>query len=285
MLKKKTKREKENIYQEKMWRLDLLRFVLLVVIFFSISLALMKYSSNDILFGDQGGNKVIVAKKIENHLESTKRVQGNDDFEKVIISENLKYVNEYFPFWFKQGGKIGLGEYDSIKQGFSGDYKDGSNFKVFLARNFDKPYEFRKNDFVLKIFPLDQIEDQQAETENDWLIYSSVWPSSMVIRGFEENGIKEYIILKDNQVQKKFRYQIETQNGSAVQKENGEVVLLDKDGKEVSQLEKIVVYDVLGNQRNNLAKYYLEKSDILELIIDYSGEDYPLLIDPGIRAI
>lgn len=263
-----------QIEMEKILLFDLWRFFLIVTVL--VLLGVVFRIEEKVIFDAQIPNQL--SRRIEQKI--SRIVNEGQYFSTYKTDSKWDYVLKNFPEMAYEPF-VGLGQLDRMKNGFFGDF-NFKTFETFLPKNYKDPLYFSKGDSVLLIEPMG-INEEKCEPEivKERLIYDDIYQGLLVVRMFNNLGIKDYFIVKEESAVKEIDFRL-NYNGGRIEKEpNGTVAFFDEFGEAKFVISKLVGVDSSGKRIDDKLDYKLEDR-ILKIILNIESSDvkYPLMVDP-----
>lgn len=264
----------ERIIDQKILHRDMLRFVMVVLIV--MMLGLIYRFENNVSFNHSVKN---IEKKIMSGIEEIP-VKNKMYFQKIYDSELLNKIVTDFAMVDEQQD-VFLGNYIAEKNGYlhSYDFGQGLN-EVLLPDYFGENTVITSNNVTLLIQPMgfDEEKSRSLKIDNK-LLFDEIYPQTTMIKSFSEKGLKEYIYIKNQNAPYIYNYRLNASDGSKINMENGQIVIVDENGDARIVLNKIKIYDADLILLDNVETQLLG-DNILEFRFgNREGLKYPLLVD------
>ncbi|GAA3400116.1 hypothetical protein ACFFNY_17195 [Paenibacillus hodogayensis] len=125
-----------------------------------------------------------------------------------------------------------------------------------------------------------------ASVQDDVLIYPDVWQDVDIRYRTMNDSLKMEMVLKTSLAPKNMRFKVETKGLLLQKNTDGSLSYSNEDGKVVYIIPEMWVMDSSNNDKRydnvttNLITNSIDNEQILEIIVDSQGLQYPLLIDP-----
>jgi len=267
----------EQIRQNKssMMRMDMIRFVLLVLV--AVMLGMIYKIEN-------------ISQKIQMALDNNYEVGKNSEVTLDNISSNeeklvrkynnelmQKYVN-YFPE-IDQDNEMALGSFVEEKGGYLGNFdKVNTFFELLMPYLYSNELVFSKNEVSVTMSPVgSDAENDVPQIENNKLIYDNVYPGVMAIRKFTSKGMNEYLILKDQSAAKILNYRLIINGGKARIVGDKLYIVDELNNREI----KLMNYQLLDANMNNVGEVSLNQIgvEVVEVRLNFDENvQYPLIL-------
>lgn len=145
-------------------------------------------------------------------------------------------------------------------------------FSVEIPKDLNNGYSISKGDSSLKYIPVNALSSQ-GELKNDIVLYPNVWKNTDIKLTVTNSGVKEDIILKNEDSPKKFSFEVVGDLTDQLKTKDLIIQpawLIDNDGQ---------IRDVTTKKVKRGSKVYLE------LEWDHKDLTYPVVIDPTTTQI
>jgi len=181
---------------------------------------------------------------------------------------------------------VGLGPLDKSKNGYFGDF-NFKTFDTFLPKSYKDALYFSKGDSVLLIEPIGINEEKiEPEIVRERLMYDEIYPGLLVVRMFNNLGIKDYFIVKDVNATREVSFKLNYNGGRTEKEPNGTIVFYDNNGEAKFVISKLIGFDSTGKRIDDWLDYKLD-GDILRIVFNFEHIDvsYPLMVDPIVHSV
>ncbi|ASA20279.1 fibronectin type III domain-containing protein [Paenibacillus donghaensis] len=201
-----------------------------------------------------GNNKIVrYSNHSEHYFSNGKWKEINTNFKKKITSDSIGVMDE-------------------------------NNYKVEIMKNYPG-VKIKRDSFSIKYEPVNIKSDSKVVIKDNTVTYSSLWEYSDLIYSVTNDSLKMFIIINDSKAQSEFNFDIKTQGLKAVLNEDQSISFFDSYGNKRFEIPPMWVKGS-GSQVKHFEKITIELNPTedgynLEMKLDDSGLQYPLVIDPS----
>ncbi len=127
---------------------------------------------------------------------------------------------------------------------------------------------------------------------NSCITYSDVYKSVDVVYAVKKGGVKEYIILKDNDAPAEYLYEFDTTDCYIKENEKGSLDVYDLSDEHIYEFAPLFAVDSNGSYTEELKYEILKRSDTTTIVgisiskdfLEENERAFPVLIDPSIMV-
>lgn len=169
-----------------------------------------------------------------------------------------------------------------------------NSLKSFFPANFSQGLEMRKDEYVLKVKPLNA-QKGRSQVQRNQKTYLEVWDNVDVQYIVNAGSLKEFIILNDKTAPNVFEFEIETNKRMEIKETEEGLTFFDPGSKdEIFLMQKPFVfdrnstepdYDNISWSYQRVGRKFILRLELAEDWLKSNERSFPVVIDPTTTTI
>ncbi|OXM87399.1 NBR1-Ig-like domain-containing protein [Paenibacillus rigui] len=183
----------------------------------------------------------------------------------------------------KEWKEIDTTIHEDPSPGATTEVADQNQFTVMFNRENNPSVTYQVYDESVSY---EAINTKQSEgrVEKNKITYSNAWQETDLVYKVNPDDLKMELWLKNESAPKVFEFNVTTKNLELIQKEDGSIDFVNKQGEVHGSIPQLWIRDASSSKkRYNHTRLFIDKNEdqtILRIELNDEGLQYPIMIDP-----